>query len=64
MSTETAVHELVGITTACHTCIAGLVCVSLDMCETASCIRCVCVQAASEVLLVTDAGRPYSTALQ
>ena len=24
MSTEIAVHELVGITTACHTCIAGL----------------------------------------
>ena len=30
MSTEIAVHELVGITAACHTCIAGLVCGSLD----------------------------------
>ena len=49
MSTGTAVPELVGIATACHKGIAGLVCGSLDMCETASCIRCVCGQAASEV---------------
>ena len=49
MSTGTAVPELVGIATACHKGIAGLVCWSLDMCETASCIRCVFVQATSEV---------------